>query len=539
MMPQMSEVWSDKSEDGLKLAAVQVIYTETAAIEGRLRDQAVELMAPTIKRAQLLDQKLKEVKASVDDQYEDVAAMKRLLEGANAQHQMLENFRVEIAKKMSELQGFEQQVSTRISHQETQVNSIRQSLEAKAGEAATFSRSIESLSKALAESREENTEVRKYTVSRVDTAEDRVSKLRDEFETRMLQVEDRIQNLYDMQMGTTGAMGHVKAESEKTNHLVQACVSSVTELAEKKASIVSVHELREETKRAAEKVSHTMNTLEEQFTAGLQDIKAHLQTATETAGSSAAMQMQLMRTQYDEDMKRLERSSHELEVFMEKSRGLVEENRTELSRVRELAEEGLADLRHLLSQTTTVKVKGLQDLDLSLSQLRARQVDTEELLGEQVRKASLRTDVLQILVEAAVLSTVLDKQDDQDRKNMALFGYKAERTESPRDKAAASSSLPELTPNRSPRKRPNEGAPFGSARGNLTAPSTDCVVTLDQRCLSCSGSPSTVLAGFKMACLQYHPAPVEHKRRIYSRAELIQERMDLLLQAKDHLAVVE
>jgi len=225
----------------------------------------------------------------------------------------------------------------------------------------------------------------------------------------------------------------------------------------------------------------------------------------------------------------------------------VEANTTELSRVRELAEGGLADLRNQLSQATTVKAKGLQDLDLSLSQLRARQADIEELLGELGRHASLRTDVLRILVEAALLATVLDKQDDQDRKNIALYGYKADRMESPRDKAAATSSLPELGPDRgaaslqsrSPRKRPNEGAPLSSARGTLAPPPADCIVTVDQRCLSCSGSPSTVLAGFKMACLQYHPAPVEHKRRIYSRAELIQERMDLLSQAKEQLAVVE
>jgi len=546
MIPEMSETWSNHSRQPSKhMDAVQVIMSETAEIENRLRNQTVELVTPTIKRQQVLDQKLKEVKAFLDDQYEDVNAMKRLLEGANAQHQVLENFRVEIAEKMTELQGFEQQVSTRISHQETQVNSIRQSLESKAGEAATTNRALESLSRALADSREETREVRGYTVGRIDTAEDRISKLRDEFETRMLQVEDRIQSLNDLQMGTTGSIGHVQAENKQVKFMVQECSSMMTELRDKKASIAAVEELHVETAAQAVKVEEEMVKLKDHFTTGLESVKAHLKTATETAGSSAALQMQLLRDQYDEEMKRMQKTAKHLEEFVEKSRGVVEETGAELAQVRAIAEACRAEQQGQTAASANIMDVNLKDLELSVAQLRTRQADMVELMHDQGRQHELRNDVLKILVEASLLSTVLEKQDDQDRKNIALFGWKADRTDTPREKQSASCSLPELgsdktgaatalLSNRTPRRKP-EATPVHSARGT---PGSECTVTIDQRCLSCSGSPATVMAGFKMACLQYTPAPVEHRKKMYSRAELIQERADLLTQAKEQLHTI-
>jgi len=61
------------------------------------------------------------------------------------------------------------------------------------------------------------------------------------------------------------------------------------------------------------------------------------------------------------------------------------------------------------------------------------------------------------------------------------------------------------------------------------------VMTIDKRCLSCSGNTATVLAGFKLACLQYAPSPVLYRDVPHSRTELIRLRMELIKQAKDEL----
>lgn len=71
------------------------------------------------------------------------------------------------------------------------------------------------------------------------------------------------------------------------------------------------------------------------------------------------------------------------------------------------------------------------------------------------------------------------------------------------------------------------------------APLSDPTVMLDTRCLSCSGNQATVLAGFKMACLQYAPTPVLYEKSAYTRTELIKLRVDLLEQVREQLRQVE
>jgi hypothetical protein len=42
-------------------------------------------------------------------------------------------------------------------------------------------------------------------------------------------------------------------------------------------------------------------------------------------------------------------------------------------------------------------------------------------------------------------------------------------------------------------------------------------VDLEEKCLSCSGYPASVIAAFKMACLSYKPSPVRIEATEYSR----------------------
>merc|ERR1712217_228599 len=129
------------------------------------------------------------------------------------------------------------------------------------------------------------------------------------------------------------------------------------------------------------------------------------------------------------------------------------------------------------------------------------------------------------------LGAMLDMQDDQDRKSIALFGIKGNENQKERSKTC---SLPEL----------NGVGGRNSALSPRTpaappAPAAVPVMTIDKRCLSCSGSAATVLAGFKLACLQYAPSPVEYQKVTYSRSELIRLRMDLLSQAKEQLRSID
>lgn len=152
--------------------------------------------------------------------------------------------------------------------------------------------------------------------------------------------------------------------------------------------------------------------------------------------------------------------------------------------------------------------------------------------------ASNKFDALATFLESACIGLACDLQDDKDRKGIALFGAKGMAT----DKGAG---LPDITskrgsmasPSTSPRKKGgmDKLAKTTTAAGFGFEGVTDQVVSIDNRCLSCSGGSATVLAGFKLACLRYEPGPVEYEGIFYSRSELIRKRMELLEQARSAL----
>ena len=96
-------------------------------------------------------------------------------------------------------------------------------------------------------------------------------------------------------------------------------------------------------------------------------------------------------------------------------------------------------------------------------------------------------DAMHAIVESQLIAAEMNVQDDQDRKNVALFGCKPEKGD--RD-----GLLPNI--DQTPRKKEVKTA--------------SPIISLDKRCLSCCSNTGTVLAGFKIACLNYTPGPVEY-----------------------------
>merc|ERR1719215_2332436 len=78
-----------------------------------------------------------------------------------------------------------------------------------------------------------------------------------------------------------------------------------------------------------------------------------------------------------------------------------------------------------------------------------------------------------------------------------------------------------MSPGRSP---PRKNGPGGFNRNRQPT------ISVDQRCLSCSGQARTVLSAFKVACLQYSPSTVNYDDRDHTRHELL-ERMNRMLEA--------
>merc|ERR1719281_1833746 len=128
------------------------------------------------------------------------------------------------------------------------------------------------------------------------------------------------------------------------------------------------------------------------------------------------------------------------------------------------------------------------------------------------------------MLKSERVASALSNQDDVDRAKVALVGY--------RDAKNTGTSRPNSS---SMKKRGRQGndacAPCGPDGGGGDG---EPVISVDNRCLSCSGQAQHVLSGFKMACLQYAPGPVTFSsgsgapKKLYKREELLDLRQRLL-----------
>lgn len=133
------------------------------------------------------------------------------------------------------------------------------------------------------------------------------------------------------------------------------------------------------------------------------------------------------------------------------------------------------------------------------------------------------SSVIWMVVQSEGAASALDIQDDNDRGKVALMGYKA-----PQKGGSAGSARPKTSGGRASASNPQTPEDLGSGGAGP-------VISVDQRCLSCSGHAQTVLSGFKMACLEYAPGPVSFAKRVWHRADLLDWRNKLLQQAHESL----
>jgi hypothetical protein len=155
--------------------------------------------------------------------------------------------------------------------------------------------------------------------------------------------------------------------------------------------------------------------------------------------------------------------------------------------------------------------------------------DTSEVVARGLEHLS---SVLWSILQSERAASALDYQDDLDRAKVALMGYKDTK---PGDNPPGSKG-----PARPASVQGMHGESQRSARGKPHHHDHDDgggrpVVSVDQRCISCSGQAATVMAGFKVACLQYAPGPVNYQNRTFERKDLLSLRQSLLDQANEAL----
>eukprot|EP00931_Biecheleriopsis_adriatica_P103136 TRINITY_DN78015_c0_g1_i1.p1 TRINITY_DN78015_c0_g1~~TRINITY_DN78015_c0_g1_i1.p1 ORF type:complete len:595 (+),score=169.92 TRINITY_DN78015_c0_g1_i1:26-1786(+) len=133
------------------------------------------------------------------------------------------------------------------------------------------------------------------------------------------------------------------------------------------------------------------------------------------------------------------------------------------------------------------------------------------------------------LVEACEMQLALDRQDFIDWSAVSLKGYK---TMSTGPQPQPEGSLP-TSPTATPKRRD-----LGSPRAGGAPPQ---VISLSKECLTCSSQREMLLTGFKMACLDYKPSPVNwgrggvDRKQFFECMEAVLEKARLRVKQEDEL----
>jgi len=497
------------------------LLVEAAEIETRLRQHVMELIVPTIRRQTLLEAKIKEAKATLESQVIEVAQCKKTNQDAEGKSQMVDNFRLELAKWDAERHAFEQKVASDLVNVASELDALRETLEKRSHDSSSVQRTLGDISGLITDGRAETAELRRYCVERLDTMRDDVFGLRDEFETRTTAVENFARELQDCHTRTSMSISKMQAETERVCHTGELNSEGIDKLWKEKSSVKSLEKSQHEMSELDKHVKGQVREMSQSFERLTSDVNAQIKTAVEFLGTSAATLMEDMKLKYKDETERINRKNQEVEKLVSEQVEGVSAISTHMAQLTERTNESVREMTELVVSSTQ-KNTATQDLETEVRLSRKLIKDVEDKAREQDHLLRKRDDALCLLLESQLLSAALERQDDQDRKNIALFGFKPDKHEADRG-----FMLPGL--------QGTPSSPWRMPRKKMGGDSDQTVVSMDMRCLSCSGSSTTVLAGFKLACLQYAPKPVEYKKTVYTRTDLIHQRTELLHQAKERL----
>lgn len=541
------EVPNDSDPDLLKGSGshgMTEFLLEAAEVETRLRQHILELMEPTIRKQAVMELRFKEMKTFLDKSRSEIDSLMAVRDGTESLNSIIDNFRTELSGWDKQRHEHEMKISDRISSQEVEINALRQSLELVKGvDNSSMSRALQNLGDMLAQYKEENTDLRRFCVERLDLNRDKGMKLRDEFENRTLAVEMHLHRLQDSQTRMDTKILHLEQVVTSMGSRVDNSCEGVADLWRAKASINCLSEQQQDLEEFMRHTNATVAALKQQFGSLVDDVKAHFETATMVVGKSTAQQMEAIRGQYQQDLERFNRMASEMANLENNQRTFQQTLESGVESTRKTTESALDGMNSELDQLNQRRTLDKKTGDLELSRLKHSVQQLEDIVqdaGHFGGGSGIRSDIVAMLVESALMGLACDLQDEEDRKDIGLFGTKsmqADKTFIP---------LPQINPygrSISPRQTPTRLAKTSTGGNGFSAvggsePDTsfrEPVISLDSRCLSCSGSQATVLAGFKLACLQYQPGAVEYERKKYSRYDLIRKRLELLQQCRKTL----
>ncbi|CEM14446.1 unnamed protein product [Vitrella brassicaformis CCMP3155] len=477
-----------------------------------MRHLIVELIEPTIHRVTQTELSLKSLREMNERIQKDMHDAQLLSVKADQQVSMVEHFREELSKWDVQRRNHESKLTEELSVMKHDLDGFRYNLERKDTTIQGLQRAVERATQEVNRLMDGQDQLRQYSDERIDLQSKQLSDFRTETEVKLVAVETKHNALADELWGEETGLAKVTGELNKSNQIVSALNEEVKRIARSKASTADFEKLQSEVKDSIEESASAVATLKTSVNSAVQEVKEHFRTASNTIAAHNATMMQEVRAAYTDELTHAAKLRNDVQNFMHDTQGAMQSLEKTVDGIRSQTEAMVKEVRLDVEELNKKRKRDKANSEIELRQLKKRIGGVYDNSDAVLKGIEHIAGVMAIVLESNKVACAVSLQDDDDRRKVALMGYKEAGQGGP------SAQQP--------------GAAPIARKGTQAAPT---VISVDNRCLSCSGQSATVLAGFKMACLQYHPGPVPYSGKHYSRGELLAIRSQLIEQASEAL----
>lgn len=493
-----------------------------AGVENRLRGMLTELMTPTIRKIQLHDEELDSLRTLVSGHAGQLSNMSWLKTKVGEIKAMLDDCNQEMTKLGHKVHASVSQCSDETKHLQAEVDGLSKRLEQKESAILHLQRSLDRAAaevSRLQQTFDERTE--DIFQARLDEHHRSLHKLICELEAKLVGCEMQHAALTDRIWGEEMALARVTGEVRALHEPLEQLRGNVHELQSDQVTQSHLLQLRNEVSKLTHQTRMDIDAVRQNVGAAVVELKEHLRTGlqaavTHNAGlfneveSNCKKELQLSMTVRDETAAFIERCNNRITT--------VEEHLNETS---DKCTKTCMELLTEVEDGNKQRKKDRSNMEVENKAFQHRLLAMSENLDLISAGMTRFSVVVDSLIEASKMQAALELQDTADREGVYLAGL---REVDPDKKAALDMTLPSAPvadAGASPGKSPRKGRSL--MKGNR-------IVSIDQRCLSCSSQSPNVLAAFKMACLQYKPSPVAFGSKHESRFDLLQ-RLNVILQS--------
>eukprot|EP00928_Gymnodinium_smaydae_P038998 TRINITY_DN26748_c1_g3_i1.p1 TRINITY_DN26748_c1_g3~~TRINITY_DN26748_c1_g3_i1.p1 ORF type:complete len:703 (-),score=131.61 TRINITY_DN26748_c1_g3_i1:14-2122(-) len=537
---------------------------EIAQLETRLRRYAFDLILPTIRKTATQEQNAEGLKQAASSSKERLQDLHKTTSHLESRIREVDNFRTQMSQWDHDRSEWQLEVTESVQGMRQEVASVQSKMESETARVNSLQRIVERMTADLQRLHDSGDSLREHVDRKVGQQSKLLSSMKTDVEVQLIALEAKHTRLSDELFGESTGLTKVTRQVGNTNTKLEALSSEVLRIAAVKADSASLEAVQYDVNQLINEANVDIKTLKTSVETLVSDVKDHFKTATNTVAAHSATMLSEVRNSYKHELDRSAAVRAEMADYVDQSRqriGAIEEH---MRQVCERAEESLQRVHVDIEEIARLRKRDKGD---TLCELQEMQQKTS-----MVRDSSLATSkclehlsqVMWMMLESERAASALLQQDDNDRAKIALVGYKdsgvAQSCESTRAPSRMSGKMtrpsscapPSVPPSRPP-SRPASRAQ-GRSSPLPSVPGTDSKearyghpcdpqrdddlpppISVDQRCLACSGQGETVLSGFKMACLQYQPGPVTFAKKTYERVELIELRQRLLEQANEAL----